>query len=96
MVCQQILDVMSEAWTAKRPWSNHYHAKREGRYAAAIMATRWGLDQDLAERMLGAWLINEVIEVSIADHKAKTRGLRVLRGLQDGSPETARTKWYDN
>jgi len=96
MVCQQILDVMSEAWTAKRPWSNHYHAKRDGRYAAAIMANRWGLDQDLAERMLGAWLINEVIEVSIADHKAKTRGLRVLRGLQDGSPETARTKWYDN
>jgi hypothetical protein len=46
--------------------------------------------------MLGAWLINEVIEVSIADHKAKTRGLRVLRGLQDGSPEPVKTRWYDD
>ena len=96
MMCQQILDAMSEAWTAKRPWSNHYHAKRDGRYAAAIMANRWGLDQDLAERMLGAWLINEVIEVSIADHKAKTRGLRVLRGLQDGVPEPVKARWYDD
>jgi len=95
-VCQQILDATADAWSSKRPWSNHYHAKREGRYAASIMENRWGLDQELAERMLAAWLINEIVEVSIADHKAKTRGLKVLRGLQDEGVQQIRTKWYDD
>ena len=96
MVCQQILDAMGEAWMAKRPWSNHYHAKRDGRYAAALIANRWGIDPGLADRMLGVWLMNEVVEVSVADHKTKARGLRVLRSLYEERAEPAKTRWYDD
>jgi hypothetical protein len=96
LVCQQILDAMGEAWMAKRPWSNHYHAKRDGRYAAALIANRWGIDQGLADRMLGVWLMNEVVEVSVADHKTKARGLRVLRSLYEERAEPAKTRWYDD
>jgi hypothetical protein len=96
LVCQQILDAMGEAWMAKRPWSNHYHAKRDGRYAAAVIANRWGIDQGLADRMLGVWLMNEVVEVSVADHKTKARGLRVLRSLYEERAEPAKPRWYDD
>jgi hypothetical protein len=96
LVCQQILDAMGEAWMAKRPWSNHYHAKRDGRYAAALIANRWGIDPGLADRMLGVWLMNEVVEVSVADHKTKARGLRVLRSLYEERAEPAKTRWYDD
>ena len=95
-VCQQILYAMREAWSSKRPWSNHYHAKREGRYAASIIASRWGIDPEVADQMLGAWLIEEAIEVSVADYKTKTRGLKVLRNLQEESAPQIKKHWYDD
>jgi hypothetical protein len=95
-VCQEILYAMQEAWTAKRPWSNHYHAKRDGRYAVTIMASRWGMSPQTAEQMLEAWLINEVIEVSTADYKTKTRGLKVMRTLYDDASPPANANWYDD
>jgi hypothetical protein len=95
-VCQEILYAMQEAWTAKRPWSNHYHAKRDGRYAVTIMASRWGMTPQTAEQMLEAWLINEVIEVSTADYKTKTRGLKVMRTLYDDASPPANANWYDD
>jgi hypothetical protein len=94
--CQQVLYAMQEAWSSKRPWSNHYHAKRDGRYAATIMSSRWGIEPELAEQMLETWLVNDVIEVSIADHKAKTRGLKVLRSLYDESAPPINSNWYED
>lgn len=95
-VCQQILYAMQEAWSSKRPWSNHYHAKRDGRYAASVMASRWDVDEELAAHMLETWLINEVIEVAICDYKTKSRGLKVLRNLYDESAPPVNPKWYDD
>ena len=95
-VCQQILYAMQEAWASKRPWSNHYHAKRDGRYAVTIIASRWGVAPQTAEQMLEAWLVNEVIEVSTADYKTKTRGLKVLRTLYDEAAPPANANWYDD
>jgi hypothetical protein len=94
--CQEILYAMQEAWTSKRPWSNHYHAKRDGRYAVTIIASRWGVAPQTAEQMLEAWLVNEVIEVSTADYKTKTRGLKVLRTLYDEAAPPANANWYDD
>jgi hypothetical protein len=95
-VCQQVLYAMQEAWSSKRPWSNHYHAKRDGRYASTIMASRWGIEPEMAEQMLETWLINEVIEVSVADHKTKARGLKVLRNLYDEGAQPVKASWYED
>jgi hypothetical protein len=95
-VCQEILYAMQEAWNTKRPWSNHYHAKRDGRYAVTIIASRWGIAPQTVEQMVEAWLINEVIEVSTADYKTKTRGLKVMRTLYDEGSPPANANWYDD
>ena len=84
-VCQEILHEMRKAWADGKPWSNHYHAKKEGRYAQTHMHQRWDVETRLANDMIEQWLTNGIIENALFDSKSRMRGLRVLQNLYDGS-----------
>jgi hypothetical protein len=79
-VCRQILRAMSEAWDDSKPWSTQPNTRRDGRYAAVLMA-RWDVEERTANIMLNDWLLNGVIEVEMRDTKTRTKGIRVINYL---------------
>jgi len=93
-VCQEVLHEMRRAWEENKPWSNHYHAKKEGRYAQTHMYQHWDIETRLANDMIEQWLTNGIIENAVFDTKNKGRGLRVLQNLYDGASMPGR-KWSE-
>jgi hypothetical protein len=78
-ICQSILNAIQAAWDQKQPWSPYPQAKVTGRYAASIIATRWNLPAEQAERMLQRWLEAEILGYDTCDVKLKLKGLTVRR-----------------
>jgi hypothetical protein len=81
-VCQDILNAMSKAWDAGKPWSTQPNTRRDGRYAPMLM-TRYEVEEKMAAQMIDAWLRNGVIEIDLCDARSKTKGIKVLSHLQD-------------
>ena len=94
-ICQDIINAMRDAWANKKPWSNHYHARKEGRYAPLHMHQKWGVDEHTANEMIESWLTNGIIEVTMFDPKNKSRGIRVLQNLYDPG-SMPRPRWDQN
>ena len=87
-ICQSILNAIQGAWDAKQPWSPYPQAKAAGRFAASIIASRWNLPAEQAERMLQRWLEAGILGYDTCDVKLKLKGLTVRRnsggtGVQD-------------
>ena len=74
--CKAILEAMRSAWDAGKPWSQQPMSKYEGRYASAHFQ-RWSINNELADAMLEAWLIDGVI--AFEENPSKHRGLRVIK-----------------
>jgi len=87
-ICQDICAAISDAWTAGRPWSPYPNTKREGRFATANIMSGWDISKEMAERVVEAWLQNDVLEVAVADARTKLRGLRVKQGLSGWRPQS--------
>ena len=95
IICQEILNAIRTAWISGRPWSTHYHARRDGRYAASHIHNNWEIDERVASQMLETWLNNRIIEVSVFDSGSKMKGLKVLQDLCE--PGTgSRYSWNEN
>jgi len=94
-VCQEIVNGIRDAWHSGRPWSNHHHARKDGRYAMHHINQRWGVDERIAAQMIEAWLTNGILEVSTLDAHTKMRGLRVLNNLYDAG-SMPRRPWNEN
>lgn len=84
-ICQEIINAMRDAWADKKPWSNHYHARKDGRYAALHISQKWNIDEGIANQMIESWLTNGIIEVVMFDARNKSKGIRVLQNLYDGA-----------
>jgi len=87
-ICQDICAAIADAWTAGRPWSPYPNTKREGRFATANIMSGWDISKEMAERVIEAWLQNDVLEVAVADARTKLRGLRVKQGLSGWRPQS--------
>jgi len=79
--CRAILNVIDEAWRNSNPLSTAPQVKHSGRFAARLLAKQFKLNQGLVQRLLEAWLDNEIVAVEECDNHTKKRGLRVLRWL---------------
>jgi hypothetical protein len=79
-ICQSILNAVEAAWEAKQPWSPYPQAKATGRYAASVIAHRWGLEEAQAARMLELWQANGILAYELCDAKQKVKGLKVMAG----------------
>jgi len=93
-VCQEIVNAIRDAWSTGRPWSNHHHARKDGRYAMLHMNQRWGVDERTGAQMIEAWLTNGILEVALFDPRTKMRGLRVLNNLYDAQ-SMPKQNWYE-
>jgi len=83
-VCQEILNAIKQAWISGKPWSNHYHARKDGRFAMMHMKQRWDISEKIGAEMIEAWLTNGIVEIATFDQKTKIRGLKVLQDLYEG------------
>ena len=92
-ICQEILTAMQDAWTAGKPWSNHHHARNDGRYAQSHMQQRWDIETKMGTRMIEEWMVNGVVEVAVCDTRSKLRGIRVMQNLYAGS-SIPKASWH--
>ena len=76
-VIRIILQAIQKAWDEGKPWSPHKQSKRTGTYVVANM-TRWGITEDMAEKMVESWLANKVLSYDTCNTKAHLKGLRVI------------------
>ncbi len=72
---------MDEAWISGKPWSSYTHAKKHGRYAPAIISANYKVHPKIAEQMVEAWLMNDVLSVEIRDKNSKLQGLKVIGSI---------------
>jgi len=94
-VCQEILNAMKNAWMSGRPWSNHHHARKDGRYAMSHMKQNWDIDERTAADMIESWLNNSIIRIELRDASTKMRGIKVVQDLYDGA-SMPKPAWYQN
>ncbi|MDE5451310.1 AAA family ATPase [Bradyrhizobium sp. CSA112] len=76
--CRRVVRAIDEAWISGKPWSFEPQAKRAGRYAPKLISQGYQINPKLAENMIEAWLMNDVLSVEIRDAKSKMRGLKVI------------------
>jgi len=81
-VCQDILDAMTKAWEAGKPWSTQPNTRRDGRFAPMLM-TRFEVEEEMAGKMIDTWLRNGLIEIDLCNPSTKTKGIRVLGYLYE-------------
>lgn len=81
-VCRKILSAISNAWHDGKPWSSYPQTRKQGRYAAAIIAQQFDVVEKVAENMIDTWLNNEVLSYEMADKSTKMQGLRVIGGIE--------------
>jgi hypothetical protein len=79
--CKKGLDEIRRAWVSGSPWAMSARSKTEGRYAPRRLSQSLGVPADAAEKMLLAWLENDILAVEMVDTKSKRMGLKVVRGL---------------
>ena len=94
-ICQEILNAIRTAWNSDRPWSNHHHARKDGRYAISHIHQNWNIDERTAAEMIEQWLTNRIIEVALHDPRTKMRGIKVIQDLYDGA-SMPKQPWYQN
>ena len=80
-VCRKILMAIGKAWNEGKPWSSYPQTRKQGRYAAAIIAQQFDVVEKVAEMMVDTWLNNEVLSYEMADKSSKMQGLRVIGGI---------------
>lgn len=76
--------MMIEAWTNGRPLSHRPETRRDGRYAPALFAMRFGGDIEVWSEHLVSWLHNQCVIVDVANKSTKAKGLRVIEPLGTG------------
>ncbi len=79
--CRRVINAMDEAWISGKPWSSYTHAKKHGRYAPAIISANYKVHPKIAEQMVEAWLMNDVLSVEIRDKNSKLQGLKVIGSI---------------
>ena len=80
-VCRKILVAIGKAWNEGKPWSSYPQTRKQGRYAAAIIAQQFDVVEKVAENMIDTWLNNNVLAYEMADKSTKLQGLRVIGGI---------------
>jgi len=80
-VCRKILVSIGRAWNEGKPWSSYPQTRKQGRYAAAIIAQQFDVVEKVAENMIDTWLNNNVLAYEMADKSTKLQGLRVIGGI---------------
>lgn len=84
-VCEAIVLEMEKAWLNRKPWSPAPQTRAEARYAPSRMS-EWKIPEDLAKKMLEAWVRDKLIDLVTYDTSAKKKGYQVISTV---------TRWYD-
>ena len=83
-VINMMLDALQQAWDEGKPWSPKPQTRREGRYAIPHMV-RYGVNEEMAEKVLQSWLDAQIVVYDICDSHSKSKGLRVKNGRGSSS-----------
>jgi hypothetical protein len=79
--CRKIIVAIGKAWNAGKPWSSYPQTRKQGRYAAAIIAQQFDVVEKVAENMIDTWLNNGILDYEMADKSTKLQGLRVIGNI---------------
>ena len=79
--CLEMLRVIDKAWQENNPLSMSPQTKATRRYAPRLLADKFRQPQQAVNRLLAAWIDNEIVTSEVADRKTKRGGLRVLKWL---------------
>ena len=74
-VINMMLNALQQAWDDGKPWSPKPQTRREGRYAIPHMV-RYGVNEEMAEKVLQSWLDAQIVLYDICDSHSKSKGLR--------------------
>lgn len=72
-------DLIEERWLDGQPLSQSPNTKRDGRFAAKILASKFGGSVDQWRELITSWLESRCLEIGVANSSTKLKGLRVLR-----------------
>jgi hypothetical protein len=75
-VINAMLNGLQQAWDDGNPLSSKPQTRREGRYAIQHMV-RYGINEDIAEKVLNSWLDAQIVVYETANSSTKMKGLRV-------------------
>lgn len=75
----QAFALLEERWLDGQPLSQSPNTKRDGRYAAKILASKFGGSVDQWRELITSWLESRCLEIGMANSTTKLKGLRVLR-----------------
>ena len=77
--CRRVLNALNEAWIAGNPWSVQRQSR--GRYMPKLVAQKFEISASVAEKMMDAWLGNDVIKDEIRDSHSKQKGLKKIGSI---------------
>lgn len=76
--CRRVVSAINEAWISGKPWSFEPQSKRSGRYAPMLISSGFEVPAKVAQNMIEAWLMNNVLEVAVRNSDTKLKGLKVI------------------
>lgn len=79
----RILDEITSAWEAGKPWSSSPQTRSVGRYLPQWMAREFDTTVPEAASLIEDWLLNGILEVEIYNNNSKAKGLRVVAFPED-------------
>jgi len=76
-VCRKVLSEIGHAWAGDNPWSSMPQTRAKGRYAPALMKTRFDIAEKVGELMIQTWLNTGVLSYLMQNKSTKMQGLKV-------------------
>ena len=73
-----MLEHIRAAWDSGQPLHSHVNMRSTGRYAASVLAVKFGGKEHEAKKLVEYWLANGTLALETTDTHQKSKGLKVL------------------
>ena len=83
-VVAEMVKFINERWYTTEPLSVFSQTRKQGRYAPAILAHKFGINELDAEATIGDLIYSRVLSHEIRDRSSKLKGLKVIGALPNG------------
>lgn len=83
-VVAEMVKFINERWYTTEPLSVFSQTRKQGRYAPAILAHKFGINELDAEATIGDLIYSRVLSHEVRDRSSKLKGLKVIGALPNG------------
>jgi hypothetical protein len=83
-VVAEMVKLINERWYTTEPLSVFSQTRKQGRYAPAVVARQFDINELDAEATIGDLIYSRVLSHEIRDRTSKLKGLKVIGALPNG------------